>query len=173
MRRVLGAILLDWTNSAGYREVVFSVAYDEERLLMMLLHSGPRSTQEDFDANIAALEQLARDAARRPSTRAALVVIVETNNPPDAVTRKRLTEPIRSVRNIDGAFVVQSKAIHMVATAILWFAPKNHGHSVHGNYEDARDWLVARTMHPRSVLDGLHSKLRKPTSRTTDKPASS
>jgi hypothetical protein len=144
---------------------MFSAVYDDTQLVMLLLHSGSCSTQQDFDANVSALKQLARDAARRPSTRATLIVIVETNNPPDATTRKRLMDPIKSVQSIDGAFVVQSKIIRMVVTAILWFAPKNHGHSIHGTYEEARDWLLKRTNHRRSVFDDLYATLRKDTLR--------
>ena len=146
---------------------------------MMLCHTGGISSPSDFEANIEALERLASDAARTPSRRVVLMVIVETGNPPDAKTRKRLADASKGVSRADVAFVIQSRAVFFVFTALRWLIPQSSpkNSTVHPTYVAARDWLVSRRNHSADVYDRLYETLglaapEKNGGRRPDAPAS-
>jgi hypothetical protein len=87
---------------------MYASAYDEERLILVVLHSQGRSTKADFDVNVADVERFGAAARARPNCVATLIVVAESTNGPDATHRKRLAEVQNRIAHLHLAFVVSS-----------------------------------------------------------------
>lgn len=136
--------------------------YDAEHAILLALFPAGRITPDDWDRLLAAIHKLADDVARhgRP---AISFQIVESNDRPDAVIRKRIAEADARIPNQTFCFVTQSRIARAMMTAIHWLSPAQPGitRGFHPTYEAGRDWVVATTGIPAARMDALYAKLRR------------
>jgi hypothetical protein len=149
--------------AAKVRTNMYASAYDAERLVLIALQSKGVSADTDFVTNVLEVERLGDDALRRPDHVASLIILAESDNAPSAKHRQRLAAVEARIPRLNVAVVGAVRSTVMVMTAINWLAPSRPGllRSVHASYELAREWHVARGVHPRAVFDALHESVRR------------
>jgi hypothetical protein len=140
---------------------MFVHVHDAQRLILFVLLS-PGASQRDGDFAIEAFERLAVDTARAMRGRPTVVVFVKTGAaPPDADQRRRIAACVKKTPRFRFALVSSSRLARMVVTALDWLAPAAPDtlRSVHGTFEEAREWLVAKTAHKAEVFDAMYAEL--------------
>jgi hypothetical protein len=140
---------------------VYLCTYDANRLVYVALHVGGPLTESDVDVIVASIERGIRDSAARGNVPFSILVVIETNDGPTPMQRKRIGEAAAAIPRAFTAFVFPSPVIRAVITALGWFKRKSENvHSAHGSYEAACAWLVKETGHPSAVFDTALSELR-------------
>jgi hypothetical protein len=143
--------------------------YDPRRVILLGIHVDGPLSEAEVDRIVASTQRAVDDAARQSAAVTCLIVI-ESRHSPTAEQRKRLGDATALVKRGYMAFVVRSALIRAVIAAIAWFKQRNpeNVHSTHGNYEDARKWLVARSGHPAHVFDALERQVRSRVQKTLE-----
>jgi hypothetical protein len=140
---------------------VFIYRYEPEGPLLVALIPTGSVEPAEYDEVEAIHARMASDA-RRTGRRAAQLLIVETLERPNARTRKRLASSEERIGKLTAAFVAKSFAARTVLTLISWLTPQELVHrSIHGTYEDARDWLAKETNISSKLIDRLHGAVRE------------
>jgi hypothetical protein len=137
---------------------MYASAYDANRLVLVALQSKGVASNADFEANVLDVERFCEEAVRRPNEVASVIAIVESDNPPTALHRKRLAASENRIPNLNLALVGTGIALRFFMTVNHWLAPNRPGfaRSVHATFELARDWHVSRGPHTPIVFDLLH-----------------
>jgi hypothetical protein len=145
---------------------MFLHGYDSSRLILLLMHEPGASTETDFDANVAQMEQFGRDCARSPRQTASLIILANSDNVPSPRHRQRLGEVEAAIPQLNLAFVSTSKAALAIMTVMSWLAPSRPGllRTTHRSYELARDWHASLRLHPAAAFDSLHAAMARPSS---------
>jgi hypothetical protein len=127
------------------------------------MHEPGASTETDFDANVAQMEQFGRDCARSPRQTASLIILANSDNVPSPRHRQRLGEVEAAIPQLNLAFVSTSKAALAIMTVMSWLVPARPGlmRSTHQRYEQARDWQVSLQLHPAGAFDALYNGMRR------------
>jgi hypothetical protein len=138
-------------------------AWDEKNLVTFALRAGTPLTEAELDEVVASIEVLGRAVVvRGPAAFATAVVLVETDNGPNAVQRKKIAEAFKQVPRLYHVMVTRSMVARAITTAVHWLYPANehHTHASFATYEEARGWLVPRTGHSAAVFDRLYAEVR-------------
>jgi hypothetical protein len=143
-------------------DLVIATAYDAARLVYMMLHVGDALTDADLGTMIRGIERCAADVHARPGSTATNIVIVETDNAPNAAQRRRIADAAARIVRTREAFITSSAVVRGVLTAIHWLSPSDD-RRVRRNfatYHEARTWLVAESRLPVEIFDALHRDVR-------------
>lgn len=136
---------------------------DTKRLINISLHVGGALREADVSTIMTTIDTMATALkAAGPSGRVTTLIIVETENGPNAAQRQRIGEAMKRLDRGYQVLVTRSMAIRAVMTAIRWFSPANeyHQQTTCATYEEARAWLVQRSSHPAEVFDAMYAELR-------------
>jgi hypothetical protein len=141
---------------------MLATAYDAERLITFSLHVEDPLSEADMLQILGLIDQLATAVNTRKGAFATTIVIVESEHPPNAAQRRRIGEAAKMVQRGHQALVTRSLLARGVMTAIRWLSPANdeYQQTTFGTYDEARDWLVARTGYPAELFDSLHAEVR-------------
>ena len=142
---------------------MIATVHDTVRLINLSLHVGAALNEKDVTTILATIDTMA--AAMKAAGRDARVttlVVVDTDNGPNAAQRKRIGEAMKGIDRGYQVLVTRSAAIRAIMTAIRWLSPANehYQHATCATYEDARAWLVPRSGHPAHVFDAMYAELR-------------
>jgi hypothetical protein len=149
---------------------MIALATDSSRLISLMVHTGAGLSEPEVLRVLANIDAFANAVAKRPNDFATTIIIVETDNGPNAAQRKRIGEAAKRIPRSYQALVTRSAVVRAIMTAIRWFSPadaNNHQQSF-STFAEARDWLVARTGHAATVLDALHAEARAELRRAGD-----
>lgn len=141
-------------------EVMYTFRYDAGELALVGLHAGAAETAEDYGAAVASIERLAHDTNRRDGI-AAMVVVVESDDAPDATWRKRIAAAESKAKRMCRALVTSNAVMLGVGAAIGWMEPQSGiERASYASFEEAVAWIEARLERPMPVLPRLLAELR-------------
>jgi hypothetical protein len=140
---------------------MYITAYDSARVILVSVHTGGPLTHAEVDGIVAGIARAVDDARHAAGVGVSSLILVESVHAPTALQRKRIAEAAALVPHGQTAFVMKSRLMRAVATAIGWFRKGGANvQSIHGSYESARAWLVSRSGHPAAAFDALEHEVR-------------
>ncbi|HMJ57337.1 MAG TPA: STAS/SEC14 domain-containing protein [Polyangiaceae bacterium] len=136
-------------------------AHDSEKLISVWIHASGRFTDDDARRMVAVLHETGTVFARKKESFSSWVIIVESDQFPDAKQRQQMAIASRPLGRAYLAVVNRSMLVRGVLTAMRWINRKEeYAPRVFATYEEARAWLVAETGYPPAAFDVLHAEAR-------------
>lgn len=141
---------------------VFRYSFESVTGTAVLLFTGDRNDDSDFERYLAAIDDLDAKAGGRDDA-LVLTVVDPGNPPPDAVWRKRIAARSRTLRTRATSILVSdSPLVRGVVTVLDWLAPKRFREQVTvATFEEALAWVARRQIGREVVLRRLLDEARR------------
>ncbi|MBN8611717.1 MAG: hypothetical protein J0L92_14075 [Deltaproteobacteria bacterium] len=141
---------------------MLAIAHDSARLIDVVVHGAEPVSAADVLVVETACRRAAKAIAQDPRRTSVVLVLVETDQGPDAAQRQRLARAMRSVPRCLEVLVTESWVARANMEAMRVMAPSvgERRLAAFRRYEEARDFLVRETGFEPTVFDALVTEAR-------------